>query len=141
MVKQSAFGPPLERRWHFEVRTATLGLEGAATLLIRMLTLALGVLLTACTHYRYIDPQTPEGLDCMHKLDTQVYECEVRAKEIDSLNELQALSVQQCEHNNSFKIPNACPPPPTPSRLPNHCRSGYDEKYTACGGRIEEIED
>jgi hypothetical protein len=112
--------------------------------LTRLLALALGISLTACTHYRHIDPQTPEGLDCLHKLDAQVNECEARVKarqdNYDRLHEFQALSTQQCEHNNRLNIPNACPPPPTPTRVPNDCRSDYEDKYIACGGRVEEVE-
>lgn len=122
-----------------------LKLDGVGTLFIRFATVAVTMLLTACTHYRYIDPQTPDGLDCLHKLDAQVNACERKVKEqqdnFDSLHETQARSIQQCEHFNTHNIPNSCPPPPSPTQVPNYCRSGYKEKYEACGGRIEKVED
>ncbi|WP_426181065.1 hypothetical protein [Pseudomonas sp. TWRC1-2] len=113
-------------------------------MLIRLITLSLAILLTACTQYRYIDPQTPEGLDCLKKLDAKVNACETDVKNqqdnFDSLYDTQARSMQQCEHFNALKMPNACPPPPSPTKVANYCRSGYREKFVACGGRVEEIE-
>ncbi|NIE77453.1 hypothetical protein F3J45_23745 [Pantoea sp. Ap-967] len=111
---------------------------------IRLTTLSLAVLLTACTHYRYVDPDTPEGLECLHKLHETVSACEAKVKaqqdNFDSLHETQARSTQQCEHFNTLNMPNACPPAPSPTTVPNYCRSGFDEKYKACGGRVEQVE-
>lgn len=119
-------------------------MDGASTLLIRLITLSLAILLTACTQYRYIDPQTPEGLDCLKKLDAKVNACETDVKNqqdnFDSLYDTQARSTQQCEHFNTLKMPNACPPPPSPTKVANYCRSGYRETFVACGGRVEEVE-
>ncbi|SDT33742.1 hypothetical protein SAMN05216598_5113 [Pseudomonas asplenii] len=111
---------------------------------IRFAALPLMMLLTACTHYHYINPQTPEGLACMHKLDAEVNACETRVREkqdsFNSLHEFMERSRQQCEHGNTFNIPNACPQPPSPTKVDNYCRDGYDEKFVKCGGRIEKIE-
>lgn len=127
-----------------EVETVTLKLDGAETLMIKLPILAVALMLTACTQYRYVDPQTPEGLDCLRKLDARVNACETDVKaqqdNFDSLHETQARSTQQCEHFNTLNMPNACPPPPPPTQVPNYCRSGYKEKYVACGGRIEKVE-
>lgn len=137
-------GPSNEPNCHSLVEIVTLKLDGAATLLIRLPILAVAVLLSACTHYRYIDPQTSEGLDCLHKLDAEVNECESKVKaqqdNFNSLHETQARLTQQCEHFNTLNTPNACPPPPSPTQVPNYCRSGYKEKYVACSGRIEKVE-
>ncbi|WEK32866.1 MAG: hypothetical protein P0Y58_11950 [Candidatus Pseudomonas phytovorans] len=112
--------------------------------MIRLATLSIAVLLAGCTQYRYIAPQTPEGLDCLHKLQARVNACEseVKAQQdgFDSLHETMARSTQQCEHFNTLNMPNACPPPPPPAKVANYCRSGYKEKYVACGGRIEKVE-
>lgn len=112
---------------------------------LRFAALSLAMLLAACTHYRYIDPQTPEGLACMKKLDAEVNACEAEVKaqqdNFDGLNEFQVRNNQQCEHFNTLNMPNACVPPPPPTKVANYCRSNYAEKYVACGGRIEKIED
>ena len=111
---------------------------------VRMLALSLAMLLAGCTEYRYIDPQTPEGLACKHELDAKVSACETRFKEqqegLNSLRETQASFAQQCEHFNKNNTPNACPPAPSPSTVSSPCRNGYAEKYKACGGRIETVE-
>ncbi len=111
---------------------------------VRMLALSLGILLTACTQYRFIDPQTPEGLACKRELDAKVSACETWFKEqhdgLNSLRETQARSAQLCEHFNTNNMPNACPPAPSPSTESSPCRNGYAEKYKACGGRIEKVE-
>ncbi len=107
--------------------------------MMRLTTLSLGILLSACTHYRYIDPQTSEGLDCLRKLDAKVNACEseVRDRQASYDNLYNSLSMfrQQCTME-----PNACPPPPTRTQVSNYCRDDYDEKFVACGGRIEEVE-
>ena len=136
--------PPSEPISRFKVEIVTLNLYGAETLLIRLPTLAVAVLLTACTQYRYIDPQTPEGLDCLHKLDARVNACENKVKEqqdnFDSLHETQTRAAQQCEHFNAHNMPNACPPPPSATKVSNYCRSGYRERFVECGGKVEEVE-
>ncbi|MBK5006367.1 hypothetical protein IAE33_001332 [Pseudomonas sp. S60] len=108
------------------------------------LSLSLSLLLAACTQYRYINPDTPEGLDCLKKLDAKVSACEADVKKLqdnfDSLHETQARSTQQCEHFNTSNTPNACPPTPSLTKVDNYCRSGYREKFEACGGRVEEVE-
>ncbi|MFK3818309.1 hypothetical protein ACI2KG_17175 [Pseudomonas sp. NPDC089407] len=113
-------------------------------MLIRLAALSLAILLTACTQYRYINPQTPEGLACLKKLDAKVNACESDVKNqqdnFDSLHETQARSTQQCEHFDTANTPYACPPPPSPTKVANYCRSGYGEKFVACGGRIEKVE-
>ncbi|WP_232000402.1 hypothetical protein [Pseudomonas asplenii] len=80
----------------------------------------------------------------MHKLDAEVNACETRVREkqdsFNSLHEFMERSRQQCEHGNTFNIPNACPQPPSPTKVDNYCRDGYDEKFVKCGGRIEKIE-
>ncbi|MHA6196403.1 hypothetical protein ACX3YG_18765 [Pseudomonas wadenswilerensis] len=107
--------------------------------------LSLSLLLAACTHYRYIDPDTPEGLACLKKLGAQVSECETEVKNqqdnFDGLHEFQARNTQQCEHFNTNNTPNACPPPPPPTKVANYCRDNYREKFVACGGKIEKIQE
>ncbi|WP_175651597.1 hypothetical protein [Pseudomonas sp. Marseille-P9899] len=111
---------------------------------MRLATLSLAILLAGCTHYRYIDPQTPEGLACLHKLDAEVNACETRIKNqqdnFDGLREFQARNAQQCEHFNTLNTPNACPPVPSRTTVANYCRDDYREKFIACGGRIEKVE-
>ena len=113
-------------------------------MLVRLTAFSLAILLTACTQYRYINPQTPEGLDCLKKLDAKVNACEIDVKNqqdnFDSLHETQARSTQQCEHFNTSNTPYACPPPTSPTKVANYCRSGYREKFVACGGRIEKVD-
>jgi hypothetical protein len=120
-----------------------LEMDGASTLLIRLTTLSLAILLTACTQYRYINPQTPGGMNCLKKLKAKVNACETDVKNqqdnFDSLHETQVRSTQQCEHFNTLNMPNACPPPPSPTKVANYCRSGYREKFVECGGRVEEV--
>ena len=132
-----------ELTWLSEVEGSTLTMDGASTVLIRLTALSFAILLTACTQYHYIDPQTPEGLDCLKKLDTKVIACETDVKNqqdnFDSLYETQARSTQQCEHFNTLNIATACPPPPSPTKVANYCRSGYREKFVECGGRVEEV--
>jgi len=112
---------------------------------VRFAALSLSLLLVACTRYHYIDPDTPEGLACLKKLDAEVSECETNIKNqqdnFDGLYESQMRSAQQCEHFNKLNIPNACPPPPGPTRVDNYCRNSYREKFVACGGRVEKIEE
>ncbi len=112
---------------------------------VRFAALFLPLLLGACTHYRHIDPQTPEGLACLHKLDAEVNACEAKVKaqqdNFDGLHEFQVRNNQQCEHFNTLDTPNACVPAPPPTKVSNYCRSGYAEKYVACGGRIEKVEE
>jgi len=104
----------------------------------------LSILLAACTQYSYIKPQTSEGLDCLKKLDARVNACETDVKNqqdnFDSLHETQARTTQQCEHFNTSNTPNACPPAPSPTKVANYCRSGYREKFVACGGKVEKVE-
>ncbi|MFJ4387456.1 hypothetical protein ACIP02_24430 [Pseudomonas sp. NPDC089408] len=50
-------------------------------MLIRLTAHSLAILLTACTQYRYINPQTPEGLDCLKKFDAKVNACETDDRE------------------------------------------------------------
>ena len=118
-------------------------MDGASTVLIRLTILSLAMLLTACTQYRYIKPETAEGLDCLQKLNAEVNACETDVKnrqdDFDSLHEIQTRYMQQCEHFNTFNMPNACPPPPSPTKVSNYCRSGYHQKFVACGGRVEEV--
>lgn len=112
---------------------------------VRFAALLLPILLSACTHYRYTDPQTPEGLNCLHTLDAEVNACETKIKaqqdNFDGLHDFQMRNTQQCEHFNSLDIPNACPPPPPVTKVSNYCRSGYADKFVACGGSIEKVEE
>ncbi len=145
MAQSLGLEPPTEPISPFKVETVTLKLDGAAKLLIRLPILAAAsLMLAACTQYRYVDPLTPEGLDCLHKLDSQVNACETKIKEqqdnFDSLHKTQTRSTQQCEHFNTLNMPNACPPLPSPTQVANYCRSGYREKYLACGGKVEKVE-
>lgn len=111
---------------------------------MRLAILSLATLLAGCTHYRYIDPQTPEGLACLHKLDAEVNACETRIKDqqdnFDGLHDFQMRNTQQCEHFNTLNTPNACPPEPSRTTVTNYCRDDYREKFVACGGRIEKVE-
>ena len=126
-----------------KVESVTLKMDGASNVLTRLTTLLLVILLAACTQYRYINPETPEGLDCLKKLDAKVIACETDVKNqqdnFDSLYETEARSTQQCEHFNTLNIATACPPPPSPTKVANYCRSGYREKFVECGGRVEEV--
>lgn len=106
--------------------------------------------LGACTHYRYVDPDTEQGKQCVAKLDAQVSACEERAKNLAEgqrvLDDAQRNSYQSCTHqfNPTPQNPEPCSslkPSVSNTVNTNACRSGYAERFIACGGRLEEIKD
>ena len=108
------------------------------------------LLLGACTQYRYIHPETPQGQQCVAELDANVNACEQRAKDSAEgqrvLDEAQRNSYQTCTHQFSSSASNPDPcsglkPSGVVSVQNNTCREGYTDKFIACGGRLEEIKD
>jgi hypothetical protein len=103
--------------------------------------------LNGCTHYRYVQPDSEEGKQCVKKLDAEVSECDSRAQEnVRSQKEFydwQRVSYQACTHQmpSSAQMQQPCGPAPVdPSAAQRQsCRQGYKDSFTACGGRLVEV--
>lgn len=103
--------------------------------------------LSGCTQYRYVQPDSAEGRQCVAKLDGDVAQCEQRAsKQLEAdtgIYDAMMASYQSCLHNSSRDAPQGqvCGPAPVDPRTEQarSCRQGYKLSFTGCGGRIEEV--
>ncbi|MEN1834956.1 hypothetical protein Q1J52_18595 [Pseudomonas lijiangensis] len=103
--------------------------------------------LSACTHYRYIKPDTAEGKQCVEKLDARVAACEKKDEESRQSSkqsyEWNMVGYGACTHQlpSSAQMPQPCGAPPAQPTAPSSsCRQDYKESFIGCGGRLEEIE-
>lgn len=115
---------------------------------ITLATLAL-LNLAACTQYRYIKPETEQGQRCVAELDARVQACEKRAEQSAqgqrATYEGRMVGYRACMQQTPTtpQISNPCGSEPVdPGAAQSKiCRQNYEESFTDCGGRLEEVKD
>ncbi len=102
--------------------------------------------LSGCTQYRYIQPDTAEGRQCVKDLDDRVYACQKNAEDSTQgqrvIYDAQMRSYQDCLHNNprDTQGQSMCASPPMePKADTAYCRHDYDYSFAKCGGIKEAI--
>lgn len=115
---------------------------------ITLATLAL-LNLAACTHYRYVKPETEQGQRCVSELDKRVQACEKRAEQ--SVQGQRAIyegrmvgyraCMQQTPATPQMSQPCGSEPVDPSTAQSQLCRQNYKESFIDCGGRLEEIKD
>ncbi len=105
--------------------------------------------LAACTHYRYVKPETEQGQRCVAELDARVQACEKLAEERvqgqRATYEGRMVGYRACMQQTPAtpQISNPCGSEPVdPGAAQSKiCRQNYKESFIDCGGRLEEIKD
>lgn len=105
--------------------------------------------LAACTHYRYVKPETEQGQRCLAELDARVQACEKRAEQ--SVQGQRAIyegrmvgyraCMQQTPSTPQMSQPCGSEPTDPGAAQSKICHQNYKESFTDCGGRLEEIKD